>query len=722
MAKLTDPEITEVNSLDDTALFYAVDQTRATGDQDTRITKANLKTELASDTPTLQEVTTQGATTTDLTTFNSGIGLGNSSTVSADGTEAVISHPINVVVEKGGAITTIITDAGNWNASTNSPTLANTDTDRQGVEYKVTTAGSVDFGAGSITFAIGDIVANDGTIWYKKVDNNQSGGGSVSLPWIDITDSPYNAVADALGDAGVDSTSAFNDALDALETAGGGILYIPYTNGTRFNITPITATTRDYSNITITSFGTGRIFVKDIISGTASPSRGVLINIGANTDNFKIENLDILVSDGAFRNDFENGVICSQAGNLSNITIDNVKIANESKLDTAIGVDGITFYRDVTDGLDTGTLTNLTIKNCDIRLYGNKCYGIQILRKSLYTEIKENTLELFAHTVDTDDAFNAIALYGDSEFFNITRNKVLSSGHSGIASSMSRNGVIAYNYVKDVNISDEGGIEIEYKASHGSESEASNGVKVYGNTIDNCTHGIIVREDGDGATTLAPYNLLIHGNTITNSDENDILIASSTGGSSDYTSQLKNIIVSENYLESTASRAGISVYDAADFKLIDNIIKGGQNRGIVLGRSSGIYVSGQADIIGNDIYSPIADGIYIESTQANFRMDRNNVYNPGVRGFWLFTIQGGENWHITNNYVNNAASDGFLFSAGRTILLGSVITGNRSYSCGGRGFQFRFDDSLIANNVSKDCTTSDNIESTGGTIANNLDL
>ena len=159
MAKLTDPEITEVSSLDDSAFFYSVDTTRATGDQDTRITKANLKTQLTPTTPTLQEVTTQGATTTDLTTFNGGIGLGNSSTISADGAEAVISHPINVVIEKGGAITTVISDAGNWNALTNSPTLANTDTDRQGVEYKVSTAGSVDFGAGSITIALGDIVA-----------------------------------------------------------------------------------------------------------------------------------------------------------------------------------------------------------------------------------------------------------------------------------------------------------------------------------------------------------------------------------------------------------------------------------------------------------------------------------------------------------------------------------------------------------------------------------
>jgi hypothetical protein len=56
---------------------------------------------------------------------------------------------------------------GNWNASTNTPTLANADVDKQGTTYRVNVAGSVDFGAGSITFQIGDWVYNTGTVWEK---------------------------------------------------------------------------------------------------------------------------------------------------------------------------------------------------------------------------------------------------------------------------------------------------------------------------------------------------------------------------------------------------------------------------------------------------------------------------------------------------------------------------------------------------------------------------
>jgi len=57
--------------------------------------------------------------------------------------------------------------AGTYNASTNTPTLANTDVGMEGALYQVTVAGSQDFGAGSISFEIGDKVVNNGTIWEK---------------------------------------------------------------------------------------------------------------------------------------------------------------------------------------------------------------------------------------------------------------------------------------------------------------------------------------------------------------------------------------------------------------------------------------------------------------------------------------------------------------------------------------------------------------------------
>ncbi len=69
---------------------------------------------------------------------------------------------------------------GNWNASTNSPTLANSDTGKQGNTYRVDTAGTTDFGAGGITFAIGDWVYNTGSVWEKGVNTDVTHTGEVT--------------------------------------------------------------------------------------------------------------------------------------------------------------------------------------------------------------------------------------------------------------------------------------------------------------------------------------------------------------------------------------------------------------------------------------------------------------------------------------------------------------------------------------------------------------
>lgn len=64
-------------------------------------------------------------------------------------------------------VASAFTYKGVYNATTNSPALANTDTGKIGFLYYVTVAGSQDFGAGSISFSVGDKVANNGTTWDK---------------------------------------------------------------------------------------------------------------------------------------------------------------------------------------------------------------------------------------------------------------------------------------------------------------------------------------------------------------------------------------------------------------------------------------------------------------------------------------------------------------------------------------------------------------------------
>lgn len=60
----------------------------------------------------------------------------------------------------------VFTYKGGWNAATNTPTLAD-GVGTSGDTYRVTNAGSVDFGAGAISFAVGDKAVYNGTVWEK---------------------------------------------------------------------------------------------------------------------------------------------------------------------------------------------------------------------------------------------------------------------------------------------------------------------------------------------------------------------------------------------------------------------------------------------------------------------------------------------------------------------------------------------------------------------------
>lgn len=85
---------------------------------------------------------------------------------------------------------------GNWDASTNTPTLAD-GAGTAGDMYRVHVAGAQDLGSGSITFDVGDLVVYEGAIWQKFAAatgvisvNGQTGAVSLTysdLPGIPIT-------------------------------------------------------------------------------------------------------------------------------------------------------------------------------------------------------------------------------------------------------------------------------------------------------------------------------------------------------------------------------------------------------------------------------------------------------------------------------------------------------------------------------------------------------
>lgn len=104
----------------------------------------------------LQTLSGVAASATHLGTFTGAI-IPDSSTVKS------AFQSLETFIE---ALPNPMTYEGTWDASTNTPTLADGVGD-EGSVYHVSAAGTVDFGSGNITFAIGDKVVYNGTVWEK---------------------------------------------------------------------------------------------------------------------------------------------------------------------------------------------------------------------------------------------------------------------------------------------------------------------------------------------------------------------------------------------------------------------------------------------------------------------------------------------------------------------------------------------------------------------------
>lgn len=127
----------------------------------------------------------------------------------------------------------VMTYEGVWNASTNSPTLADGVGDA-GQVYRVSVAGTQDLGSGNISFEVGDYVIYNGSVWEKSdttdaVASVNGQTGVVSLDTDDISEGSTNlyftdarakaaAVEDAIADGVTDVAPSQNAVFDALAT------------------------------------------------------------------------------------------------------------------------------------------------------------------------------------------------------------------------------------------------------------------------------------------------------------------------------------------------------------------------------------------------------------------------------------------------------------------------------------------------------------------------
>ena len=516
-------------------------------------------------------------------------------------------------------------------------------------------------------------------------------------------------------------TAAFEDALEDIVAAGGGILVIPRLTERYIINVPTTGVdntpaARNYSNVTIR--GGGEIFITNNNAG--------LIHIGEGTDNFLIEDLDILIDANA-QGGFGKGTIVSHYGDINKIRIQNLTIKNEFKATTEGGPMLINFTQDLTDPTDTKIATNITVENCDLESYGRAQYGIRLFRKTKFSKILNNRVTLHGNTDNNNQSYNAIAMYGWAEEFLIQGNSVFKSGHSAIACSMAYNGIVKENFVTGVPFNVEGGIEVENKWDHARDNTAhtTSGIKVINNIVTGCNLGIMVTNRNAGGSTnpqptsLGVENILIDGNSVYDSIESDIIVYDILSGTPVTSNVASDVRITNNSCFSTAVDGGIRFYAGTDSAINANHVKG-QNVGIQLGRDTNIFVQGQMNILGNFVENCTVSGIVIESGNSVLRCSENSVSNVAVRGIQLTTCQGGTQIY-SNNYVEDTGSHGYAVRSGQTVTPGSMFRGNRTFRAGGRGFDVRMDDSIITENISVDNATNDDFRGNVTTIiANNL--
>ncbi len=568
-----------------------------------------------------------------------------------------------------------------------------------------------------------------GLFYWDSISTDSDDGGSVIKP-TSITTGRFKRVIyfnsvsieefGALADNGAtDSTMAYVNAVDFILGQGGGTVYIPSRGNNRFYITQNeNVHLRNYSNLHVT--GGGKVFVSNQnIPIGVTQGRGVFAKVADGTDNFKISNIDILTHEGCLANNFIHGVICQEeGGSWSRLTFDGLKIHSQDRPDTQVGNHGITFHRNTMDISDDAKCFDLKIRDCDIKLTGEAIYGLHFLRDIENITIDSCRVELTANSNLSAESYNPIALYGDCRNFSVVNCVVYSGGHSGIAASMAENGVIAFNKVYGVNITNEAGIEVEYKEGHGTYLSdpdfQTKAVKVHNNYVEDCYWGVAVltREAFNALPThVPPYDVQITNNSIKNSTSAGVVVASNASGTPDYTGgRIRGVLIDGNHIEADAGIGsfGVKLYDCDGAKVLNNTIIG-HTRPLSIGRNSTIIPIGTFDVKGNTFIastSTVATLIQIESVSSGVRLLINDNYFDGklvtnVRGLQLSNVTNTNVILMASNNLFENCLDGLLVNNSSGVR--GSISNNTAKGCTDKGFEIAIVDGLCPNNLSIDC-------------------
>jgi len=180
---------------------------------------------------------------------------------------------------------------GNWNASTNSPTLAD-GTGNTGDVYRVNVAGSQNLGSGSITYVVGDWVVYNGTIWQQShagadaVVSVNGAAGVVTVNAINQLTGDVTASAASGSESKATTVAAIAGTAVSGTTGTGNVMFSasPTTSGT-LSAAAITASGAiSGSNLSGTNTGDQTITLTGDVTGTGTGSFATTIANNAVTN------------------------------------------------------------------------------------------------------------------------------------------------------------------------------------------------------------------------------------------------------------------------------------------------------------------------------------------------------------------------------------------------------------------------------------------------------
>ena len=155
---------------------------------------------------------------------------------------------------------------GTWNASTNTPTLAD-GVGTNGWEYAVAVGGTVNLGSGNITFLAGDYVIYNGTIWQRIPSNTVAEAGTLTGTTLNAT-----VVTSSLTTVGTLTNLTVTNAITGSITGNAGtVTNGVVTTGTYADpswITSLAASKVGLANVTNESKAT--MFASPTFTGTVS--------------------------------------------------------------------------------------------------------------------------------------------------------------------------------------------------------------------------------------------------------------------------------------------------------------------------------------------------------------------------------------------------------------------------------------------------------------------